>query len=89
MMIIKKSSRLWNHVPTLDELRAIADPDKDLTIDEFPDEVDLSFYLAYTGLKFFTNGKDRYRSEMKYVLSEGETIFPDYEIPKRSEFILK
>lgn len=37
-MIIKKSIAIWDHVPTLEELQAVTDPDKDLTATTF-DEI--------------------------------------------------
>lgn len=88
-MIIRKSSALWDHVPTLEELRLASDPESDITVAEFPDEVNIDLYLQYTGLRIFTNGKNRYKSEMKYrIFDNGEIDYPEYDIPTNTQFIL-
>ena len=87
-MIIKKSIAIWDHVPTLEELQAVTDPDKDLTATTFDDNVDISVYLDFTGLRIFSNGKDRFRSEMKYILRGSEPELPMYKIPEEDEFLL-
>ena len=94
-MIIKKSSALWDHVPTLQELRELTDPDKDPHVASFPDGVDISLYIDYTGLKMYSNGRSErtgsatIKSEMKYIIEDdGEVIYPDYDIPKKGDFIL-
>ncbi len=88
-MKIKKSIQLWDHVPSLDELRARCVPSVDITSAEFADGTDLTIYFRCTGLTISTNGKDKYKSEMKYGIDDfGEAHFPEYQLPKRSEFLL-
>lgn len=88
-MKIKKSIQIWDHVPSLEELRSRCVPSVDITSAEFPDGVDLTVYFNCTGLTISTNGKDKYKSEMKYGIDEhGEVHFPVYAFPKRSEYLL-
>lgn len=88
-MKIKKSIQIWEHVPSLEELRARCVPSVDITSAEFQDGTDLTVYFKCTGLTVSTNGKDRYKTEMKYGIDErGEAHFPEYQLPKRSEFLL-
>lgn len=88
-MIIRKSCTLWDHVPTIEELRLATDPESDVIVAEFPDEVNIDLYLQYTGLRIFTNGKNRLKSEMKYrIFDSGEIDYPEYDIPSNSQFIL-
>lgn len=88
-MKIKKSIQLWDHVPSLEELRARCDPSVDIVSAEFQDGVDLEIYFRCTGLTVSTNGKGKYKTEMKYGIDDlGEAHFTDYQLPKRSEFLL-
>lgn len=93
-MIIKKSIQLWDHIPTLAELRERADPECDATIEEFRDTANVDIYLKYTGLRLYTNGRDfkenepNIKSEMKYSIVDNMASFPDYVIPNKERFIL-
>ena len=93
-MIIKKSIQLWDHIPTLAELRERADPECDATIEEFDDTANVDIYLKYTGLRLYTNGRDfkdnepNIKSEMKYPVIDDMVTFPDYVIPNKERFIL-
>ena len=93
-MIVKKSIQLWDHIPSLEELRERADPEIDATIEEFRFTTNLDIYLKYTGLRLYTNGRDfkenepNIKSEMKYTVSENMASFPDYVIPNKERFIL-
>lgn len=93
-MIIKKSIQLWDHIPTLAELRERADPECDATIEEFRDTANVDIYLKYTGLRLYTNGRDfkenepNIKSEMKYSIVNNMASFPDYVIPNKERFIL-
>ena len=93
-MIIKKSIQLWDHIPTLEELRERADPECDATIEEFRDTANVDIYLKYTGLRLYTNGRDfkenepNIKSEMKYSVVDNMVSFPDYVIPNKERFIL-
>ena len=93
-MIVKKSISLWDHIPTLEELRERIRPCKDLTVEEFDDLTNLDIYLKYTGLRLYTNGRDlketenNIRSEMKYCISKSGIYFPEYIIPAKERFIL-
>lgn len=93
-MIIKKSIQLWDHIPTLEELRERADPECDATIEEFRDTANVDIYLKYTGLRLYTNGRDfkknepNIKSEMKYSVVDNMALFPDYVIPDKERFIL-
>ncbi len=93
-MIIKKSIQLWDHIPTIEELRERADPECDATIDEFSDTANVDIYLKYTGLRLYTNGRDfkenepNIKSEMKYSVVDNMVSFPDYVIPNKERFIL-
>ena len=93
-MIVKKSIRLWDHVPSLEELRDNADPEIDNTIEEFQDGTDLDIYLRYTGLRIYTNGRDfkkdepNIKTEMKYTVTNNQAYYPDYDLPDKDHFIL-
>ena len=93
-MIVKKSIALWDHVPSLEELREIIRPCKDLTVEQFPEETNLEFYLKYTGLRIYTNGRDlkeaepNIKSEMKYVIKSTGIYIPEYVIPSKEHYIL-
>ena len=93
-MIVKKSVSLWDHVPSLDELRERIRPCSAQTVEEFNNENNLEIYLKYTGLRLYTNGRDLHenecniRSEMKYVLKPDGIYYPDYVIPDKERFIL-
>lgn len=91
-MIIKKSVMIWTHVPSLDEIRRCADPDKDLQCASFEDGIDISLYLDYTGLRIYHNGSKnspRYKSEYKYIVEpDGSLTHPEYTFPAREQFIL-
>ena len=97
-MIVKKSIILWDHIPTLEELKGRIDPDRDATIEEFRDDIDLEIYFKYTGLRLYTNGRDlkenesNIRSEMKYSITFYDTDqiidIPDYIIPSKEHYIL-
>ena len=94
-MIIKRSSRPWDHVPSLQELREACDPDKDLTLTSFPEDVDISLYINYTGLRIYSNGRKgrkgetTLKTEMKYIIyDDGNLVYPDYEIDDSSPRIL-
>ncbi len=56
-MIIKRSARLWDHVPSLQELREACDPDKDLVLTSFPEDVDISLYSIIQGLGYTATGE--------------------------------
>ena len=79
---------ILDHVPELGELRAGCDPDKDQLVSTFEGDVDLSLYLRYTGLRIYFNGRSKYLIEMKYTVEDGERIYPDYELPDRSHYII-
>ena len=79
---------ILDHVPELDELRAGCDPDKDQLVSTFEGDVDLSLYLRYTGLRIYFNGRSKYLIEMKYTIEDGERVYPDYELPDRSQYII-
>ena len=93
-MIVKKSIQLWDHIPDLAELREKAVPECDSTIEQFQDGTDLEVYLRYTGLRFYTNGRDfskdekNIKSEMKYTITNDQVYFPEYDIPDKDHFIL-
>ena len=88
-MKIKKSRRIWDHVPTIKELRECCDKKTDPVTAEFPDTMDLTIYFRCTGLSISTNGKDKYKTEMKYGIDDsGEVHFPAYKIPAKHEFLL-
>lgn len=87
-MIIKKSIGIWDHIPSIDELRELTDPDKDLTATMFDDNADISKYLEYTGLRIFTDGRSSFKSEMKYIIKNGKKILPAYHIPLKEQFLL-
>ena len=93
-MIIKKSIQLWDHIPTLEELRERADPECDATIEEFRDTANVDIYLKYTGLRLYTNGRDfkenepNIKSEMKYSVVDNMASFTEYVIPNKERFIL-
>lgn len=93
-MIVKKSVRLWDHIPTLQELQEKANPEADSTIEQFQDGTNLDVYLKYTGLRFYTNGREfkenelNIKSEMKYCLTDNIPFFPVYDIPDKQHFIL-
>lgn len=79
---------ILDHVPELDELRTGCDPDKDQLVSTFEGDVDLSLYLRYTGLRIYFNGRSKYLIEMKYTIEDGERVYPDYELPDRSQYII-
>lgn len=79
---------ILDHVPDLEELRANCDPDKDQLVSTFDEDVDLSLYLRYTGLRIYYNGRSKYLIEMKYTIEDGERVYPDYELPDRSQYII-
>ena len=94
-MVVKLSSNLWDHLPTLQELREHTDPDKDRVVAKFNDEVDVSLYINYTGLRIYSNGRKGRKGEttikvdMKYIIyDDGSLDFPDYEIDESSPRIL-
>lgn len=94
-MIIKRSSQPWDHVPSLQELREACDPDKDLTLTSFPEDVDISLYINYTGLRIYSNGRalrkgdTNIKTEMKYIIhDDGDIEYPDYDIPSKTDYIL-
>ena len=91
-MVVKLSSNLWDHLPTLQELREHTDPDKDRVVAKFDDEVDVSLYINYTGLRIYSNGRKgetTIKVDMKYIIyDDGSLDYPDYEIDESSPRIL-
>lgn len=94
MIMVKKSIQLWDHIPTLEELRERADPECDATIEQFSDSANVEIYLRYTGLRLYTNGREfkenepNIKSEMKYTVTDNMAHYPDYLIPDKERFIL-
>lgn len=82
MINIFKSCKLWDHVPTREELLAIIDPGKDSIIRKLPANGEtLANYLDLCGFYISYNGavrNTRYCTELLYYLNkENKIITPD------------
>lgn len=93
-MLILKSTIVWNRLPSFEEIRSAVDPVGDPTIadsgdNDFPPE-EMREYFDLTGLRIFYNGKDRYRSEYKYVVyPKNKAVYlPIVAMPDPEDFIL-
>ena len=87
--IIQISKVLWDHVPSIEEIKASANPAQDPVQRDTAYIEDIGLYLRFTGLRIFTNGSGRYRTEYKYYIDKcGDVHYPGYKIPAESDFIL-
>ena len=87
--IIQISKVLWDHVPSIEEIKAAANPAQDPVQRDTAYINDIGLYLRFTGLRIFTNGAGRYRTEYKYYYDKfGDIHYPGYKIPAESDFIL-
>ena len=74
---IFKSAKLWDHIPTADELRDKLDPGVDPVVTQLPAEADiLQNYLDIVGLKITANGvtKKTFKTELLYYVDKDHKI---------------
>lgn len=87
--VIKISKVLWDHVPSIEEMKEATDIVQDPVQRDTAYINDIGLYLRFTGLRIFTNGAGRYRTEYKYYIDScGDIHYPGYKIPAESDFIL-
>lgn len=76
-MNIFKNLKIWDHLPTADELRGVLDPGTDPVIKKLPADGNiLKSFLDVFGLRTFYNGakKPIYRTELLYYVNKDNVI---------------
>lgn len=76
-MNIFKNLKIWDHLPTSQELRAALDPGVDPVIRKLPpDGETLAAFLKIFGLRTFYNGQKKaiYRTETLYYVNKDNQI---------------
>lgn len=78
MINIFKSAKIWDHIPTPEELRANIDPGKDTIVKKLPPNGEiLQMYLDLCGVVISYNGSNkntRYSTEILYYINKDNNV---------------
>lgn len=78
MINIFKSEKIWDHIPTPEELRAEIDPGKDAIVKKLPPNGEiLQIYLDLCGVVISYNGSKknpRYSSGVLYYINKDNAV---------------
>lgn len=91
-MNIFKNLKIWDHIPTAQELRAALDPGVDPVIRKLPpDGETLAAFLKIFGLRTFYNGRTKavYRTETLYYVNKDNQIVTGALDINRNDLILE